>query len=199
MSLFTIWESKSLHPATCSSTHQWAVEKLVARRSAPEWRSQCLHSPTGLIHGSVLSLPWDRRVMVMGWFMFGADGDEVTGFHTGFVNLFNSSEEVSLSPPVISTSSVSLISWRSWVITGQLKTAPVWRSGWFCGVGACHSFMGSVCSHPCVCVCVCTYACGFTLCPTVCASSHVLPVTHSGACGLVASYFWCLLSDLHHS
>lgn len=53
--------------------------------------------------------------------MFRADEDEVTGFHTGFVNLFNSSEEVSFSPPVISTSSVSLISWRSWVITRQLK------------------------------------------------------------------------------
>lgn len=38
--------------------------------------------------------------------MFWADEDEVTGFHTGFVNLFNSSEEVSLSPPVIRASSV---------------------------------------------------------------------------------------------
>lgn len=38
--------------------------------------------------------------------MFWADEDEVTGFHTGFVNLFNSSKEVSLSPPVIRASSV---------------------------------------------------------------------------------------------
>lgn len=48
--------------------------------------------------------------------MFWADENEVTGFHTGFVNLFNSSKEVSFSPPVIRTSSVSLISRRSWVI-----------------------------------------------------------------------------------
>lgn len=38
--------------------------------------------------------------------MFWADEDEVTGFHTGFVNLFNSSKEVSFSPPVIRASSV---------------------------------------------------------------------------------------------
>lgn len=53
--------------------------------------------------------------------MFWEDEDEVTGFHTGFVNLFNSSKEVSFSPPVIRTSSVSLISQRSWVIRRQLK------------------------------------------------------------------------------
>lgn len=42
--------------------------------------------------------------------MFWADEDEVTGFHTGFVNVFNSSKEVSLSPPVIRASSVFRLS-----------------------------------------------------------------------------------------
>lgn len=42
--------------------------------------------------------------------MFWADEDEVTGFQTGFVNVFNSSKEVSLSPPVIRASSVFRLS-----------------------------------------------------------------------------------------
>lgn len=58
--------------------------------------------------------------------MFGPDEDEVTGFHTGFVNLFNSSEEVPLSPPVISASSVSLVSWRS---RGNCRTAAAVLNG----------------------------------------------------------------------
>lgn len=56
-----------------------------------------------------------------GMMKFSADEDEVTGFHTGFVNLFNSIEEVFCSSPVISTSSILLISWRSRVITWQLN------------------------------------------------------------------------------
>lgn len=54
--------------------------------------------------------------------MFWADEDEVTRFHTGFVNLFNSSKEVSLSPPVIRASSLfSPVSRRSGAITRQPK------------------------------------------------------------------------------
>lgn len=63
-----------------------------------------------MINGCVLSLPWDRCVMVVERTKYRADEGGVTGSHRRFVNLFNSSKEVASTPPVISTSSFLLIS-----------------------------------------------------------------------------------------